>query len=203
MKKIVLNLFILFVMTGCSSSSDEHCITNLGNANPEVQKTAIFNIVDGELTQAVPKLIILAKDFTESKEIRLLSIKALGDLKEESAVETLVNLLEEKDREVLETTVVSLGKIKSPKAVPCLSKILTSSSIASQKGSVNKNKNMPVKTDEVDYHSNENIILSSIWALGNIGAQEALPVLKNLLPNLNKYIEYNVRQSLKNIGNNT
>lgn len=201
MKKIVLNLFIIFVITGCSSSSDEHCITNLENANPEVQKTAIFNIVDGEFTQAVPKLIILAKDRTESKEIRLLSIKALGDLKEESAVETLVNILEEKDREVLEITVVSLGKIKSPKAVPSLSKILTSSSITSQKGSVDKN--MPLKTDEVDYHTNENIIFSAIWALGNIGAQDALPVLKDLLPNLNKYIEYNVRQSLKNIGNNT
>ncbi|MCK5686062.1 HEAT repeat domain-containing protein [bacterium] len=197
MKKIILfQLFVLLLVTGCSSSSDEKYINGLKSNNVTVRQNAIYNLGKDRVSKAVPILLQLLKD-EQSKAVRLSIIEALAEINKISFAETLINRLytkenaseiqiaisvkalidrlNENDREIQIAAIEALGKIKAAEAVLPLVNLLN-----------------------IDDRS---IKLTAFRALGNIKDDAAVPALTMLLDNHDQYIRYNAAQALKKIGN--
>ena len=173
MKKILGGLLALFLFLNysCSLNDTEKYLQDLKSENVMVRNNAIYYLGENKEKLAVPMLIQLLNN-DQPKETRLNAIEALGKIEEAISVEALVALLNEEDKEIKMAACDALGIIKNAKAVGHLIRIL----------------------------QDKDVRLTAIWALGNIGDKNAVPALTKLLDHQDKYIRYNVSQSLKKIG---
>jgi len=180
MYRLVLIAAILFFCAACSEN-DGDVVVLTGN-NPMQLKSSINYIVEHEIKGKTPELLAIAKDTTQDKELRILAIKAVGDLGGNDDAKVLLTLLDtESDHETRKAVVEVLGILKSRDAGPVLQHMLLSESGA----------------DGLD----ENLRLTIIWALGNIGDESAVPVLSRLRDVQDEYVNYNACQALKQISN--
>ncbi len=110
----------------------------------------------------------------ESMEIQLALIKAFGQLSKSTEIpgDLLTKLLKSDDLRVRYAAVEALGKAKHKRATPELLRLL--------------------RTGKDPY--------PVVWALGEIGASEAIPELNKLLASEEKYLRFNAYKALGKIG---
>ena len=167
---IVLMISLAF-FGGCTLNDTEKYIEKLKSENITVQSEALLYFGEAKERNVVPLIIELLKP-DNAKEVRLKAVEALGKIDDSRAVEPLIGVLADSDKDIRKAVVEALGKVKDPEAVDPLISVL----------------------------NDEDVQLAAIWALGNIGDKRAVPVLTGLLSSPDKYVRYNVVQSLKRIG---
>jgi len=99
------------------TSPDDPC-TDVGR----ITAINILSTLTDHQTSAV--VFTLANDNTETIEIRLAAIQALGHMKCIAGVEFLIGALEDTDSKIREAAAVSLGRIGDPGAIPPLISLL-------------------------------------------------------------------------------
>jgi len=173
---ILLFIFNIF-FCGCGFDNNEKFFNNLKSKNMMVVNEAAYELGENKEEKAVPFLIDLIKG-DQPKVIKITAIEALGKIGSDSSVNALVDMLGKKnDNQVRIAACNALGKIKSPDAMEPLLGVA---------GTVGEDRDAR---------------LFSLWALGSIGDERAVPLLTSLLDDPDKYISYNARQALKTIGN--
>ncbi len=173
---IVLLIFSL-LFCGCDFDNNKKLFNDLKSRNMIVVKEAAFSLGESKEKKAVPLLVDLIKS-EQQEEIKITAIEALGKIGSDSSVNALVDMLGKKnDNQVRIAACNALGKIKSPDAMEPLLGVA---------GTVGEDRDAR---------------LFSLWALGSIGDERAVPLLTSLLDDPDKYISYNARQALKTIGN--
>lgn len=178
--RLTLIAAILFFCAACSENDGN--VVVLTDNNPMQLKSSINYIVEHEIKGKTPELLTIAKDTAQDKELRIHAIKAVGDLGGNDDAGALLAVLDsESDNDTRKAIVEVLGILKSRDAGPVLQKMLLSES----------------GTDALD----ENLRLTTIWALGNIGDKSAVPVLSGLRNVQDEYVSYNACQALKQISN--
>lgn len=110
-------------------------LTNaLDDSNASVRRNAAWaigeltNMRGGERANAVPRLISLLNDSDEW--VRMASVRALGEIRDERAVEKLINALSDAAWKVRELGAWALGEMKEERAVQTLCKMLLEDSYA-------------------------------------------------------------------------
>lgn len=166
--KIIMTVCLLLSLcVGCKGQYKN----DLKSSNVIAQLNAIGYAGNHKKRDAVSSLRdVLMSSYPQENKIQ--AVFALGEIKDESAIDLLIEVLEGSQGELKVKTAEALGKIQSNKAVPAL--------ISSLK--------------------NEEVRPTAIWALGNIDDESASPALAELLSDQDKYNRYLVRQSLKKIG---
>ena len=157
-------LGILFFFSGCSDfkvrlsgSSDETSPSmekeveeNLSNMESTVEEAGDFESAGWSALEyiknlveigkpAVPKVLEVVMDKSKSPVFRSLLIhEVLGNIKDESSIEPLINIAEDntEDEGVRENAVKVLGKFKDKRALPLLGDLLYSKSDALKKASL-------------------------------------------------------------------
>jgi hypothetical protein len=162
--------FVIFNF-GCASDESERYLHDLKSENITVVDNAIYFLAKEKDTRAVPMLRELINS-ERPKPFRLSAIQALGQIGEDSSVDTLIDVLNENENEIKLAAVEAIGKIKNPQAIKTLINLL----------------------------ENQDLRLTVIWALGNIGDYSAVPVMTELLDDEDKFVRYNAAQALKKIG---
>ena len=137
-----------------------------------VRDDAIMMIGDLEIEDAVPDLNAFL-DERWPTETRIRCVQVLGDLGVTNAVDDVVQVFNTSDGTLKIAATEAVGKLADSKAAqPLLNEL-----------------------------QGTNVSLIAIWALGNIGSFSAIPELSKLLSSPDKYVRYNARQALKQIGN--
>lgn len=164
-------IMLLFVLVGCLANNSEKYLQDLKSDNAMLQQEAIYKLGEEQDSRAVDALTAVVTG-NPLKRIKIEAIEALGKIGEERSGESIIPLLKDDDQAIREVAIEVLGKIKSRKSVPFLIEIL------------------PKKETR----------LTTIWALGNIGDETAIPVLTTLLKSEDKFVRYNATRSLRKIG---
>ncbi|MBI5192335.1 MAG: VCBS repeat-containing protein [Nitrospirae bacterium] len=92
------------------------------NTNIRVRGSAIQTISLIKETSVVPLLINTLSD--RSKELKIHTIKGLGELKDKRATNPLLALLKDKDEDVMQSTIISLADILDKAAIPQIYEIV-------------------------------------------------------------------------------
>ena len=172
--KTILTVALLTLFTpnlGCFSNDTAKYLEDIESENIVVSNDAIYHLGKKKEKRALPKLTEVLKS-SQPIETRLRAIQAVGEIGEGSSIDALVDILDEKDNEIRIAAIEAIGKIKTPKAVRPLINLL----------------------------ENQDLRLTVIWALGNIGDNSAVPAMTKLVGHHDKYVRYNATRALKQIG---
>lgn len=170
--RVLMILFLTFTL-GCSlNGSYEKDINDLNSTNIIVRKNAVISLGKKKEKRVIPKLIELLRSDEQPKQIKLNVIKALGEIDDSRSVESLIQVLAEKDKDLKVAACEALGKIGDSRAVSSLILSL----------------------------EDKDVRLVAIWALGNIGEDNALHALTSLLGNKDEFVRFNAARSLERIG---
>jgi HEAT repeat protein len=174
--RITVSFFCIFIVGlilifGCFSNSTKDYIEDLKSENTALKNKAIYYLGKKREKRAVPCLIEIIRH-DHKKDIKIKSIKALGQIRDDRSIDTIIGLLSEKDKDIKMAAVEALGMIKNTKAVNPL----------------------------IDLLGDHDIQLTAIRALGTIGDKRAISALTKLIDHRDKYVRFNTTQSLKEIG---
>jgi len=150
----------------------------LNDANPSVRRNAAWAI--GELTggitlnraSAVPRLISLLKDTDDW--VRMAAARALGELRDERAVESLIDALSDGGWKVRELVAWSLGEMKEERAVQALCKMLLED-------------------------TQSEVRETAAWALGEIRSPQAVTSLNQALSDAETRVRDKAKRALSEI----
>jgi len=147
--------------------------TGIGSDNPAVRQDMVVagKLVDDPVV--VEALVAALED--ESTIIRITALESLADLDAVDAVPAICLRLEDDDDAVQRAAVDALGRLQDPAATPAL-------------------------VDYLDRNRAGRVPLNALWALGNIGDPEALPILSRFREHEDPYVAYNADQALRTIG---
>ena len=185
-RALFAGMLIIWVW-GCSTVTEQD-LTDLHSANAVVMKEAIekiargpsfpLSLMDGLVSKtnekrAVTIMVELLQDGKESKDVQLSLLTALGELgrKTQVPVTPLIEKLKDKDPQIRVRVIETLARTKNKETSTALVKMLN---------------------DETDKYP-------IIWALGEIGDQEAIPALNRFAASEDKNLSYNARQALAKI----
>jgi HEAT repeat protein len=169
-KPIKSSLLWCMMALSAGCGGNQKYIQKLDSSNISVRYDAVCYLGREEEKAAVPKLLELLAP-SQPAMIRLASTQALGFIKEKSAVTGLLGLLNDPDTGLRKAACDALGQIHDPQAVKPLINLLTQPEV--------------------------NIV--AIWALGEIGGDEAVPALNGLLESPDPYVKYNAFRALKKL----
>lgn len=162
------------LLAGCGSSRTVRgYIGDLKSENVLVQSAAVDQLGKLEDTAAVAPLCDLLKR-TDSRELRLATMIALGRLGDAGGADALMSGLDSPDAEVRMRATEALGRMKASKALEAVARRL-------------EDEEAQVK-------------LTAIWALGNMADRRAVPLLTALVDSSDEYVRYNARRALQRIG---
>jgi hypothetical protein len=186
-----LLIVVSVLVMGCSGVS-QNDLADLENPNTLVKREAIARImnrqgVSGSLVgdrlsrenknKALVLMTKMLREGKESKEVELGLLSAMvklgNSLDAEVLIVPLIEKLKDEDAEIRARAVNVLAKTKTTEAAGAL---------LEQLGKVTEEEQFAI-----------------IWALGEIAAPEAIPVLNRLLVADNKYVRYNARKALEKI----
>jgi hypothetical protein len=179
---------LLIVVSGCGNVTDQD-LADLQSSNAVVRKDAIDRISQGRAfsfplvsslvdarhkEEAVRIMMELLCSGDESKDMQLNILTALGELGREVEAPSLplIEKLKDKDPEIRNEVISTLAKLKARRASKAL----------------------------VDLLEEETEKYPIIWALGEIGGSDAVPILNRLLASDDKYLKYNAHQALAKIA---
>lgn len=158
---------------GCGSRDQQRRMSELSSANVMVRIAAIEELGLKRAKAAVPALCALTSG-SQPRQIRLSSIRALGDIGDTNSVEILIPLARDPDVEIVVECIEAMGKLGDARAVPALVGCLT----------------------------NVSVQFPAMWALGNIGGERATGELTPFLSADDKFVRYNAGLALRHIGQN-
>ncbi|HAS18029.1 MAG: hypothetical protein A2Y48_05000 [Nitrospirae bacterium RIFCSPLOW2_12_42_9] len=172
------SFLIISFVTGCTGGSAYYYLERLKSPNEIVKKDAIIKLGLDQETRAVPYLLGFLD--SGSTDIRMISVEALGRIGDRQAVEKLIRIVSDENSDLRMKAIESLGKIGDPRAIVALTGVFK-------------------REDSLNSLSIEEKTIT-IWAIGAIGAEDAIPVLTELLSDEDKFIRYNAERSLKKIN---
>ncbi len=166
---IISTLFLwISLLSGCFTNEPSKQFEDLQSPNMVVRNIAIQGVIKDKITEAGPELLkLLTPEYPI--ETRMLAIEALGILTESKAVAPLQKIIENDQRQLAEAAIESLGKIKDDSVVDFLIKL----------------------------SQDRELIIPVMWTLGQIGGEQAVQVLTELLDDPDKRVKYNAYQALK------
>lgn len=166
-------LVLPFLAAGCGSGGKASHLRDLDNPSIPTRLDAVTYLGEEKEVAAVPKLIELLSS-NQPASIRLASIQALGLIKKKDAVDALILALADTDPAIRAAACDALGQLGDARATTPLIGLLAQPA--------------------------ENLV--AIWALGEVGGDEAIPALNALLTHSDPYVQFNATRSLKNLANN-
>lgn len=178
--------FLGLIAWAAGCGSNEEWVGLLHSSNPVVRLAAaseiarlaaptgmrgrLASLLQGSVDERVIEALI-QRLADPAPEVRVRAARALGNLKSRQAIPRLQETLKDEVLEVRREAASSLGKILDPRAIPALASAL----------------------DDPDLR------LTVIWALGNIGDGEAVPLLLPLVESRDRYVRYSAMQALKKL----
>ncbi|MEC7240486.1 MAG: HEAT repeat domain-containing protein [Myxococcota bacterium] len=161
----------VFLLAACSSDPSG-VVMGLQSDNPVVREDMVL-VARGVVEPAVTQALIGVLDDTSST-VRLRAVESLAAHEDTDAVPGLIQRLSDEDAEVRAAAIDALGVLADPRAVAPLIAVLQNR----QPG---------------DYP------LNAIWALGNIGDPQAIPLLSQLREHPNPYVVFNAESALRKL----
>ena len=150
----------------------------LGDSNPSVRRNAAWaigeltNMSVGERANSVSSLVSLLDDADEW--VRMAAARALGEIRDERAVEQLIAKLSDGVWKVRELAIWALGEMREERAVETLCKLLLNDAEAEVRE-------------------------TAAWALGEISAPQAAPFLNQALQDAELRVREKARRALSEI----
>jgi len=161
----------LFLLAACGTDPNV-VIVGLQSDNPVVREDMVL-VARGVRDEEVNQALIGALD-DSSQVVRLRAVESLAAHENSNAVPALVQKLADEDVEVRQAAVDALGVLADPRAVPAL--------IAYVKD-----------------RQPGDFPLNALWALGNIGDHQAVPILARLREHSDPYVVYNAETALRRL----
>jgi HEAT repeat protein len=167
----------------------EKLLDDLDNPDVSVKKRAIFTIGRKKIKEAVPKLIELLKNDSDSV-VRNSCARALGKISDSArkdvVLEALIEALSDEDYYVKSNACWSLGKLKDPRAIESLSKMVDPTKRLftmagdgkTSDSTTEKSASEQLKEEGVKY---SDIILEAIKAIGKIKSKKGISALVKAL----------------------
>jgi HEAT repeat protein len=187
--RVLMSFMLLPLVFGCSIVSEQD-LEDLQSHNAVTRKEVLQKLTKGpgipkRVTsylvgaandrRAVEIMLETLKNENEPEEMQVGALKALARLADrtEIPIESLVAILGQNRGDRVQTNVIAtLGKTKNSTVIPLLIRQL----------------------------DNKQYMYVTIWALGEIGAMDAVPTLNQLLSSGDMYIRYNTRRALGKIA---
>lgn len=166
---------IFGAITKAFNSKEHEYLHDLNSNNTISINRAAYMLGQENVTKAVPQLISILKEKDCPLETKKIIIQSLGKLKDKRAEQVLLNNLQKGPYQVRVSACAALGMIQSTKSVDSLIQIAT-----------NQNEDQQIR-------------LTAIWSLDNIGDLQSISALNSLLSSNNTYIRYNASKALLNI----
>jgi HEAT repeat protein len=161
----------ILLLAACGSDPNV-VVVGLQSDNPVVREDMVL-VARGVVEPAVTQALIGALD-DSSSIVRLRAVESLAAHENSEAVPGLIQRLADDDAEVRSAAIDALGSLADARAVAPLIAVLQNR----QPG---------------DYP------LNAIWALGNIGDPQAIPVLSGLREHPNPYVVFNAESALRKL----
>ena len=162
---------LVWCSAGVAGCSDntDQYLSDLKSPNPMVRLSAATQARKSTDPRIVAALGPAVAD--SSATIRARAVESLGIIGDKGAVPLLIRALRDDDQAVRRKAVEALGKLKDASATQPLLRLL--------------------KDQERPY--------DVVWALGQIGSKEAIPVLTPMLDSDDRYLAYNAMIALRKI----
>lgn len=143
----------------------------------DIIRIAAIENLKGHGKKSVPVLILLLKD--EKENVKTAAIESLGDLYAEGAIDSLMETIEDEHSGVRRASAYSLGKIRDKGALPVLVRHFADPDMNVRdecSESVAKMGNIALPfLENLITHSNTDVRIASLKALGGIGDPSGIP----------------------------
>lgn len=163
-------MILLLLILGCAGDV-ELLLSELDSVNPAVRQAAVVDARSLDDARVVAALEQLLSD--PDRQVRLDAMLSLDALPSGVKPATLSPLMSDKDPKMARAAIDAMGRLQNAGGAPGLIALL------------NSNPETPP--------------LNAIWALGQTGAPEAVPVLAELRKHPNEFVSYNADQALRDL----
>lgn len=200
-------------------SAADKIISLLNDKEPQVRQSACVALGYIGDPKAQEGLIERVKNDTDNS-VRTQAILILGNMRSQSAVDSLIPLLKDKNLDIRLMSAQALGKIGDAKAAPAIKDALLVSVeemkiekepylqgqynrlISAQASALGelKDKSSEGKIEELLKNDEKSVKLSAASALGKLGNKSGLDVTKELVSDKNDMIRTQAIETLGNIG---
>ena len=161
----------LLLLAACGSDPNV-VVVGLQSDNPVVREDMVL-VARGVVEPAVTQALIGVLD-DSSSTVRLRAVESLSAHEDTDAVPGLIQRLTDEDAEVRSAAIDALGVLADGRAVGPLLALL-------------------------ENHQPGDYPLNAIWALGNIGDPQAIPLLSRLREHPNPYVVFNAESALRKL----
>ena len=160
---------LLLLLLGACSADVSDLLADLDSINPAVRQQALIDARTVDDEQVLAALERLLQD--ADPQVRLDAVLALDALPTSPSPTNLLPLMNDKSGDVSRAAIDAVGRLQSAESAPALIAI--------------------VQTERPP--------LNAIWALGQTGAPEAVPVLAKLRNHTDPFVSYNADQALREL----
>jgi HEAT repeat protein len=185
MKLLIRALLLGALCVGSGLRADDaDVLQNLKYGTPEKREEALDQVLAGRAPGAGPALVAVLGDAQGAFKLKV--IRALGLVKEDSAVRPLIEILSDPSPEFRLQAVRSLGSIADGAAAPALVKALGDSDLevregaAEALGSSGRASDVAALTPLLK-DSNRLVRMAAISSIGHLGTADSLPLLQEQL----------------------
>jgi HEAT repeat protein len=162
-------ILLSLILIGCGKDPSM-VIAGIESENPVVREDMVL-IARGVEDPAVTGALIGALN-DSSPTVRLRAVESLAELGATDAVGALVARLADEDQGVRRAAIDAIGRIGDESAVEPLLEYVERATVPP---------------------------LNAIWALGNLGSTNAIPLLSTLRESENQYVAYNADTALRKL----
>ncbi len=162
-------IFLSLMLLGCGKDPTM-VIAGIESENPVVREDMVL-IARGVSDPTVVGALIEALNDTSST-VRLRAVESLAEMDATEATSALVGRLADQEPSVRRAAVDAIGRVADDSAVGPLIDYIEASTVPP---------------------------LNAIWALGNLGSVEAIPLLSVLRESDNQYVAYNSDTALRKL----
>ncbi|MBD3350149.1 MAG: hypothetical protein GF364_01530 [Candidatus Lokiarchaeota archaeon] len=161
------------------SENAKNWISDLEEGDTQAKKKALFNLGEMNVKAAVPQIIDLLKN-DDDKVVRNNAARALGKIKDKSALNALCEALHDEDYYVRQNAAWALGKLKDKRAIEPLLRLIKGGgakvykSSGAQRDVDQEQVTDTLKEEGMKYHD---VQIKAIKALGDLGDEKAVGAL--------------------------
>jgi len=169
---LVISCCILVLLWQMNENKIEQYVQKLDSDNMVTLEEAVFYMGEEEFSDEIPKLLKLLISESGNRRVVIETLKALGKMKDKSATDGVISMLDHPDKGVRREAVWCLGMIGDENATLHLLEMLDTGEL----------------------------VLEVISSLGSIGDKRVVPALSRLMDSNDKFVKFNAYQSLRKIG---